>query len=507
MTQIDTNKWGKFRVGDLFETFHGERLKKSDRIEGSTPFVTAGSENQGVADYIVTEKKYSNAITIDMFGNCFYHDGTLFGDDNIYFLISNNISKYSKLFIATIINSTLKEKYSFSHQFRQKDLDTLTINLPSTPDNFPDWQYMEDYMKEITKLAAKRVEKLKEEKIKYKIDTKGWGKFKVGDLFTVYLGDYNNPKFLTEDENGIPLVSATAINNGISGYYKKTPDLKVITKNKITWGKQCPYFCYQTTDFITGQGTYYLDVSALSFYTNLFICSVLNNEISQKYDYNNCLIGKKLSEEIILLPITAEGSPDWQFMEDYMKEITKLAAKRVEKLKGEKPQTKIDTSNWKKFKVGELFETVNNNDKQIPTGANVPSQELKSGTVPRISVTGVNNGVVGYYDSTHKNYKVYNNFISVNFLGNAFYQENNASLDMKVHCLKLKNKELNKYLALFLVTIINKLTTSYSYASQLSSTSITQLQLPLPVTPEGIPDFDYMENYMKNLTEKAKNKI
>ena len=160
MTQIDTSKWGKFRVGDLFETFHGERLKKSDRIEGSTPFVTAGSENQGVADYIITEKKYSNAITIDMFGNCFYHDGTLFGDDNIYFLISNNISKHSKLFITTIINSTLKEKYSFSHQFRQKDLDTLTINLPSTPDNFPDWQYMENYMKEITKLAAKRVKKI-----------------------------------------------------------------------------------------------------------------------------------------------------------------------------------------------------------------------------------------------------------------------------------------------------------------------------------------------------------
>ena len=34
MTQIDTSKWGKFKVGDLFETFHGERLKKSDRIEG-----------------------------------------------------------------------------------------------------------------------------------------------------------------------------------------------------------------------------------------------------------------------------------------------------------------------------------------------------------------------------------------------------------------------------------------------------------------------------------------
>ena len=197
-----------------------------------------------------------------------------------------------------------------------------------------------------------------------------------------------------------------------------------------------------------------------------------------------------------------------------MKEITEKASERVKKITEEKSQTKIDNSNWGKFKVGDLFETINNNGTQVPTGANVPSKELKSGTVPRISVTGVNNGVVGYYDSTHKNYKVYNNFISVNFLGNAFYQENNASLDMKVHCLKLKNKELNKYLALFLVTIINKLTTSYSYANQLSSTSITQLQLPLPITSEGTPDFDYMENYIKNIedctnniVEQAKKKI
>ena len=209
-----------------------------------------------------------------------------------------------------------------------KKISKQNILLPIIFSGSPDWQYMEDYMKEITKLAAKRVEKVKEEKPKYKIDTKDWGKFRVGDLFTVYLGDYNNPKFLTEDENGIPLVSATAINNGISGYYKKTSDLKVITKNKITWGKQCPYFYYQTTDFITGQGTYYLDVSALSFYTSLFICAVLNNEISQKYDYNNCLIGKKLSEEIILLPITTKGSPDWQFMEDYMKNIMEQAEKK-----------------------------------------------------------------------------------------------------------------------------------------------------------------------------------
>ena len=331
------------------------------------------------------------------------------------------------------------------------------------------------------------------------IDTSKWGKFRVGDLFAVYLGDYNNPKFLTEDENGIPLVSATTTNNGISGYYKKTPDLKVITKNKITWGKQCPYFCYQTTDFITGQGTYYLDVSALSFYTNLFICSVLNNEISQKYDYNNCLIGKKLSEEIILLPITAEGSPDWQFMEDYMKEITKLAAKRVEKLKEEKPQTKIDTSNWKKFKVGELFDVAN--------GKKYPSSIRQTGELPLISTTANNNGISDYIKD--RNDGVYSNCITVAYSGSVgatFYHKEKVFVGETVIALLPKFK-MNQYSGLFICSILSKINSKFSYTQKIKVLQYKNEAISLPVTPEGTPDFDYMENYMKEITEKAKKKF
>ena len=337
------------------------------------------------------------------------------------------------------------------------------------------------------------------------IDTSKWGKFKVGELFDVANGKKYPSSIRQTGE--LPLISTTANNNGISDYIKDRND--GVYSNCITVaysGSVGATFYHKEKVFVGETVIALLPKFKMNQYSGLFICSILS-KINSKFSYTQKIKVLQYKNEAISLPVTPEGTPDFDYMEDYMKEITKLTTKRVEKLKEEKPQTKIDTSNWKKFKVGELFETVNNNDKQVPTGANVPSQELKSGTVPRISVTGVNNGVVGYFDSTHKNYKVYNNFISVNFLGNAFYQENNASLDMKVHCLKLKNKELNKYLALFLVTIINKLTTSYSYANQLSSTSITQLQLPLPITSEGTPDFDYMENYMKNIEDCTNNII
>ena len=324
MTQIDTSKWGNFKVGDLFETFHGERLKKSDRIEGSTPFVTAGSENQGVADYIVTEKKYSNAITIDMFGNCFYHDGILFGDDNIYFLISNNISKYSKLFITTIINSTLKEKYSFSHQFRQKDLDTLTINLPSTQDNLPDWQFMEDYMKEITKLAAKRVEKVKEEKPKTKIDTNTWKKFKVGELFECNIA--KSLDFGKLEKGNTIFIGRTSTNNGVQGEVNASPCEKgnCITVSMV--GDNRAF--YQSKEFAASQNILILRNKRLNEKNGLFFAALINSLLA-KYNYSNTVKKKEFISETIPLPVTPEGTPDFDYMENYMKNLTKKAKKKL----------------------------------------------------------------------------------------------------------------------------------------------------------------------------------
>ena len=50
---------------------------------------------------------------------------------------------------------------------------------------------------------------------------------------------------------------------------------------------------------------------------------------------------------------------------------------------------------------------------QVPTGAYINKEDLKKGDTPRITVSSKNNGVDGYYDSSHKNYRIHKNFISV----------------------------------------------------------------------------------------------
>lgn len=169
---------------------------------------------------------------------------------------------------------------------------------------------------------------------------------------------------------------------------------------------------------------------------------------------------------------------------------------------------KIDTSEWKEFRIKDLFETQKKGNKlQVPTGASVPVQDLlEDGATPRITVTGSNNGIFGFYDYCGKNiadYRVFNNFVSVSFLGTVFYQEGDATLDMKVHCLKPQGITLNKYTGRFLVGAIRASLRESTYSDQISSSILPEMSIKLPVTNDGAPDWAYMESYMANLETKV----
>lgn len=169
---------------------------------------------------------------------------------------------------------------------------------------------------------------------------------------------------------------------------------------------------------------------------------------------------------------------------------------------------KNSITNWKSFVLGEICVLEKEKpNMQVPTGASVSYKDLNEGTTPRITVTNENNGIMGYYSSSHKNYRVYENFISVSFLSTVFYHPYAASLDMKVHCLKFKNIELTLNIGLFLVSVIRTTLQNFSYADQISSKVLPTIMIKLPSDSVGNPDFAYMEEYMKDIFEKTRQKL
>lgn len=164
---------------------------------------------------------------------------------------------------------------------------------------------------------------------------------------------------------------------------------------------------------------------------------------------------------------------------------------------------KITDREWKEFKISELF-ILDKNKRQIPTGAYIHKDNLKIGYTPRITVTSMNNGIDNYWKTVHKNYRCYKNFMSVSFLGDCFYHKYTASLDMKVHCLKLKDFELNENIALFILSCLKNNTKNSSYGNQLSSNDLPAKHFLLPINAKGNPDYQFMEDYVKEIIIKKK---
>lgn len=160
----------------------------------------------------------------------------------------------------------------------------------------------------------------------------------------------------------------------------------------------------------------------------------------------------------------------------------------------------MNEKKWKIFKIKDLFET---NGEQVLTGAYINKNELVEGNIPRITVRDTNNGVDSFCMSNNQNFRVFENFISVSFLGSVFYHPYKASIDMKVHALLLKKHRLTKNLAYYLIALIRENTHNYSYGNQLSSKDLSNLKLMLPINDNEEPDYDYMEKCISELADEG----
>lgn len=155
---------------------------------------------------------------------------------------------------------------------------------------------------------------------------------------------------------------------------------------------------------------------------------------------------------------------------------------------------RLSEKEWKAFPINTEFRMKKQGN--VPTGALVSNSVLKDGMYPRIRVTSQNNGINGFTNiCDDKNYRAYSNFVSMSFLGNAFYHPYTASLDMKVHCLQYKNIELNPAMGLFTVTMAERIASGTNYGNQLSSNDLAAKQILLPVDDRSNPDYAYMTLY------------
>ena len=161
------------------------------------------------------------------------------------------------------------------------------------------------------------------------INIKDWRMFLVEDIFLCETTRAINEKAL--NAGNIPYITRSAFNNGCSNYIEH--ENKTNEPNCITIGAEGRFAFYQPKEFYTGIKVYTLRNKYLNKYNALFICSILNFNVCL-YQYNEARILEKIKKEKIYLPVNTDNEPDWEYMENYMRDIETKAKAKINILKG-----------------------------------------------------------------------------------------------------------------------------------------------------------------------------
>lgn len=153
------------------------------------------------------------------------------------------------------------------------------------------------------------------------------------------------------------------------------------------------------------------------------------------------------------------------------------------------------TDSWKSFSLGTLF--------SIKKGKRVTSAHRNPGTTRFIGASEYNNGITDYCDldpifEAHCLTVPYNG----NSVGVAFYQDQPffASDDVQV---LVPTEDVSRWSLLFVAAVIRHERGRFTYGYKWNLGRMTETAIRLPSTPEGKPDWAYMERVMKGLPFSA----
>ena len=148
-------QWKPFSFTEVFtEIQRGKRLKKAEHKEGSMPYVSSTSLNNGVDSFIGNEgsvRKFKDCITIansGSVGSAFFHQYEFVASDHITQLKRKGLDKYAYLFMVPIIKR-LSEKYSFNREINDERIKREKILLPVNKEGEIDFVFMSLFMQEV----------------------------------------------------------------------------------------------------------------------------------------------------------------------------------------------------------------------------------------------------------------------------------------------------------------------------------------------------------------------
>lgn len=331
--------------------------------------------------------------------------------------------------------------------------------------------------------------------------------FILSEIFEIKSLKHIDKNKLKNGDGDIPYVSQSKLNNGILKFVCDQGLEKLNSGNCISIGMNTQVARYQEKDFYSTTNLVCIRNIHLNKYIACFICPILENILQQKFNYSYMALARRVSKLEIPLPATPDRNPDWNIMEAYIKDqIVRIKQQEKEELKKKieeleacvlpKPNIPRQTIVGKAtadFHLGQIFT-------DIIRGNAIPKRIRKPGTLPYISASLLNHGEADFVSVDEK--YIYKDCLTVPFIGGencTFYHDGEfvPSSDVAV----LQNENFNKHIYVFLIGILNVIMRKYSFGYKASLERLQKQTIPLPITSEGKPDWDFMSDYIKTQSQ------
>ena len=349
---MENKNWEKFLFPSVFKIEKGFYNKKpsSKYNDNDIPFLGATAFNNGVSDFYnirdieeASKVGYGNNEDLDKkiftensivvtnngsVGHAYFHKTkfTCSHDVNPLYLKNKILNKNSAIFLITCIEKQ-KVCFEYARKWRPKRMVKSSLLLPVGTNNSPDYEYMEQYSRSIFKRKEKeyldyikeRLNELKTASKPIPLEEKEWSSFSIDDLFDINIGKNIDGNKIDKENGRTPYVTRKESNNGLDGFI----DFEDVFLNKIypvlTIGNETSEPFVQNFMFYTGTKVNIMKPKTkLNRYSLSFISTSLKKHKS-KYSYSYTINSTRLKKQRVFLPINSNGSPDYEYMEQYMK--------------------------------------------------------------------------------------------------------------------------------------------------------------------------------------------
>lgn len=335
---LNSVEWREFRIKDVFEVANSKPYHKDKLIlcNNGIEYVTRTSQNNGVEDIVSLESNYilneANSISLGAENaDFFYHENKYLTGNKMYCIKNQYINKFNGLFLVNIFRNSIKGAgFGYGKGLTGTRFKTRYILLPIDDNGKPNWQFMENYIKQEMKVQSSKVASYYENKLMklgfelldYDVE---WKEFKVKDIFEFKKKSSKGLNYLEKNDKGISYLGATNRNNGVLEFVKDDKKLKYkgnciafIRNGEGSMG----YAVYKKEDFIATQ-----DISVgyndnLNLYTGTFITTIADR-VRGKYNFGYKRNQNRLENEILHLPIDENDEPHWEYMSQFMKKLEK----------------------------------------------------------------------------------------------------------------------------------------------------------------------------------------